>query len=75
MEKKQKLYYMDTDNFIVYIKIDNIYKLKQDFMLQTMSQIDHYLKEKTKKVIGLMKNELGGEIMKNFVGSRANTYE
>ena len=75
MEKKQKLYYMDTDNFIVYIKIDHIYKLKQDFMLQTMSQIDHYLKEKTKKVIGLMKNELGREIMKNFVGSRANTYE
>ena len=37
-----KLYYADTDSFIVYIKTDNIYKdvpemLKQDLSLQTMN--------------------------------------
>ena len=29
---------------------------------------------KNKKVIGLIKDELGGQLMKEFVGSRAKTY-
>ena len=66
--KKKQICYMDKDSFIVYIKLDDIIKilhkmLKQDLILQTMNQIDHYLKEK--KVIGLMKDELGGKIMLN----------
>ena len=38
-------------------------------------EIDRPLpKGKNKKVIGLMKNELGGQITKKFVGLRAKTY-
>ena len=32
------------------------------------------LEEKVKKVIGLMKDELGGRIIAQFVGLRAKTY-
>ena len=53
--------------------------LKQDLALQIMNQNpiplrDHCLKEKIKKVIGLMKDELGAETMKKFAGLRAKTY-
>ena len=40
--------------------------LKQDLT-------DHCLKENI-KVIGLMKDELGGQLMKELVGLRAKTY-
>ena len=48
--------------------------LKQDLTFQILNKIDHSLKEKNKKVIGLMKNELGGKITTKFVTLRAKTY-
>ena len=46
--------------------------LKIDLILQLMNQTHRYQKEK--KVIRLMKDELGGTIMANFAELRAKTY-
>ena len=79
MVKNAKLCYMNTDSFIVHVKIENIYKdIAED--VETRFDISNFeldrslSKEKTKKVIGLMKDELGRKIMKEFVGLRAKTY-
>ena len=39
-----------------------------------MKSKDHYLQKKNKKVIGLMKDELGEKIMTEFAALRPNTY-
>ena len=44
------------------------------FMSVMFKSIDHYLQEKIKRVIGLMKDELGGKIMREFAVLRAKTY-
>ena len=82
--KKAKLCYMDTNIFIVYIKTDHIYKdtdedveIRFDFSNyeSECNSIEQPLpKVKNKKVVGLMKNELGGKIMTKFVGVRAKSY-
>ena len=64
-----KLYYMDTDSFTVHVKTDDIYKyIAEDVetRFETLNfEIDRpLLKGKNKKVTGLMKDELGGQIMK-----------
>ena len=73
------------DSFIVYIKTDNIYKDIVEDVETRFDTSDYELEcnsinkplpkgKKIKKVIGLMKDELGGKIMKKFVGLRAKTY-
>ena len=67
-----KLYYVDTDSFIVHVKTDDIYKdIAEDVetIFDTPNvEIDRPLTQgKNKKVIGLMKYELGGQIMKEFL--------
>ena len=48
--------------------------LKKDSIHQIMMLIDHCLQEKNEKVIGLMKNELRGKVMIEFVAIRSKTY-
>ena len=63
---------MNIDSFIVYIKTVDIYK---DFAKDAETRFDTsdyelnrpLPKRKTKTVIGLMKDELGGKIMRKFV--------
>ena len=70
---------MDTDSFIVHVKTDDIYK---DIAEDTEKRFDTcnfeidrpFPKGKNKKVIGLMKDESGEQIMKEFVALRGNTY-
>ena len=72
-EEEAKLFYMDTESFIAYIKTDDIYKdIAKD--VETRFDTSNYGLDRALKVIGLMKDELGGKIMKEFVGLRAETY-
>ena len=70
---------MDTDSVTVYIKTYDTYKdiaenVKARFD-NSSYELDRPLPEgKNKKVIELMKDELGGKIMKKFVGLRTKTY-
>ena len=77
-KNKTKLCYMDTGNFIVYIKIENIYTdMTKDVEARfDTSNYDRPLPNgKNKKVIGFMKNELGEKIMKKFASFRTKTYK
>ena len=72
MKPKYREKSLVTDSFIVYIKADDIYKdITED--VETRFNTSNYelekplLKGKNKKVIGVMKDEIGGKIMKEFV--------
>ena len=73
MVKKAKLSYMDADSFIVYIKTDDVYEeIAEDVKTKfdTLNdELDTLLpKGKNKKVIRLLKYELGGKIITKIVG-------
>ena len=65
---------MYTDSFIVYIKTDDIYKDIAEYVETRFDTSIYELDRPLPKVIGLMKDELGGEIKTKFVGIRAKTY-
>ena len=73
------LCYMDTDSFIMNIKTNDFYKDISDDV-DNRFDTSHYevkrplLMGKNKKVIGLMKDELGGEIIIEFVTLRPKNY-
>ena len=67
--EKAKLWYMDTDSFIVYIKTNDIYEdIVEDVEIRfhTWNYELHkpLPKGKNEKLIGLTKDGLGGKIMK-----------
>ena len=74
-----KLCYLNTDNFIMNIKTENFYKDIANDVVKRFDtsnyEVDRPLPTgKNKKVIGLMKNELGGGVITKFVALRPKTY-
>ena len=74
-----KLCYMDTDSFIMNIKTNDFYKDIANDVENRFDTSNYELKRplqigKNKKVIGLMKDELGGKIITEFVTLRRKTY-
>ena len=74
-----KLCYIDTDSFIMHIKTEDFYKDIADHVEKRFDTSNYKVnrplpKRKNKKVIGLMKDKLGGKIMAEFVALRPKTY-
>ena len=74
-----KLCYMDTDSFIMNVKTEDFYKdISNDVgnrFDMSNYEVDRPLSTgKNRKVIGLMKEELGGKIITEFVTLRPRTY-
>ena len=70
--EKAKLCYLDTDSLIVRVKIDDIYKNILKDVERRFDSLNYELnrplpKGKNNKVIDIMKDELGGKTMKEFV--------
>ena len=68
--EKARLCYMDTDNFIVHIETEDIYKdISEDvekWFSTSIYEEDRSLSiGKNKKSVGLIKNELGGQNKNN----------
>ena len=74
-----KLFYMDTDSFIMNIKTEDFYKYIAIDVEKRFDTSNYKVNRplptgKNKKVIGLMKDELGGNITREFVTLRPKTY-
>ena len=74
-----KLCYMDTDSFIMNIKTNDFSKdissdVEKRFDTSNYEVNRPLLTRKNKKVFGLMKDELGGKIITEFVTLRSKTY-
>ena len=74
-----RLCYMDTDSFIMNIKTNYFYKDISDDVDNRFDTSNYEVKRplpigKNKKVIGLMKDELGGEIIKRFISNKHDVY-
>ena len=73
-----KMCYIDTDSFIVHVKADDIHKDIAEYVEKRFDTSNFKIERplpigKNKRAIGLMKDELVGQIIKKFVGLRAKT--
>ena len=73
-----KLCYMDTDSFMMNIKTEDFYKDISNDVEKRFDTSNYEVNRplptgKNKKVIGLMKDELGGKIIMEFVTLRPKT--
>ena len=78
-QDKAKLCYMDTDSFSINIKTEDFYEDIADDVEKRFDTSNYECnrllpKGKNKKVIGLMKDELGGKIITEFAALRPKTY-
>ena len=74
-----RLCYMDTDSFIMHVKTEDFYEDIANDVEKNYDTSNYTVERalpigKNKKVIGLMKDELGGKIMKEFIGLRPQCY-
>ena len=78
--EKAKLCFMETGNFIVYVKTKDIYvdigykDVEARFDSSSYELVKPLTKGKNEQVIRLMKDELGRKIMKEFSALTAKTY-
>ena len=81
VQEETKPCYMDTESYVIYIKTEDFYEdIAND--IEKWFDTSNYDKNdkrplpigKNKKVIGLFKDELGGNIVKELTGSRKKTY-
>ena len=71
--------YMDTYSFVIHIKTEDVYKDIADDTEKIFDTSNYEINRplprgKDKKVIGLIRDELGGTIMTEFVALRPKTY-
>ena len=71
--------YMDTDSFIIHIRTGDVYEDVVDDVEKKLDTSNHEINrplptKKNKKVIALMKDELGGKIITEFAAQRPKTY-
>ena len=74
-----KLCYVDTDSFIIHIKTEDVYENIANDVEKIFDTSNYEVNRllptgRNKKVIGLMKDKLGGKTMTEFAALRSKTY-
>ena len=70
---------MDTDSFIIHIKTEDVYEVIADDAEKRFDTSNYEVSRplsarKNKKVIGLMKDELKGKIMTEYIALKSKTF-
>ena len=74
IKNNAKLCYMDTGGFIINIKTEDFYEDIANDVEKKFDASNYEVRGKSKKVIGLMKDKLGGKIMTEVVALKPKTY-